>query len=111
MPCHFEFQCYGIVFPALAYTGPSGTTLQISADAGPLPCSVENIDSRARLQNLVRQMRRKFPGQLVVSDSQRLTLSEEIEIDGPVTAVSIFKVVTKPVLGMRPLINLLKTQF
>lgn len=110
-PLNFTFSYTGVTFQAAVRPTPDGGRLQLDAELAPLPYSAEGRARRIEVEAIIAASRKGLKyGRLVVDRRSRIHVVSDLDIENPLTPVSLIAAATEMLIQATPWIAILRRQ-
>ncbi len=103
----FTFQYMDFLFAVKAQGEGDRTKMQIHANLGYVPYTVEGITRRVTAMDILGAATEHMGGRVKISPQQRIMLYEDFDFDEPLTPVLILTKVTMLMLRAKPFLTLM----
>ena len=105
----FAFDYGGVSFNAVGRRNADSFRLTIEADLGPLPYSVESVQARLSIQDLIAASGSLIEPRFSIGADQTIRVETTVELLNPVSPVLTLTLVTEVLLVLKPWLERLGT--
>jgi hypothetical protein len=103
----FTFEYGGFLFAVKALTDQRTTQIRLHANLGSMPYTAENAEARGAAMAVLRSASQALGGRVRLTPRQRILLQEELELDEPLTPVTLMSRTAKLLVLAKPYLELL----